>query len=135
LPPDSPLEFFIDRSLGRHVVPDALRSAGATVHTMADIYGERIGQGLADEDWLRDAGTRGWVVLMKDARVRRRPAELEALMQHDVRAFCLTNANLRGAEQAERFVTNLARIYRIAATPGPYIYGVYAGSVRLLWPR
>jgi hypothetical protein len=102
---------------------------------MAEVYGERIGQGLADEEWLQDAGQRGWVVLMKDARVRRRPAELEALTSHHVRAFCLTNANLRGVEQAERFVTNLARITRIASTPGPYIYGVYAGNVRQLWPR
>jgi len=80
LPPDSLPEFFIDRSLGRHLVRNALRQAGATVHSMADVYGERIGQGLQDEEWLRDAGTRGWVVLMKDARIRRRPAELEVLL-------------------------------------------------------
>lgn len=59
LPSGSPPEFFIDRSLGRHIVPDALRAAGATVHTMADVYGERIGQGLSDEEWLREAGERG----------------------------------------------------------------------------
>jgi hypothetical protein len=29
------------------------------VHVMADVYGERIGQGLADEEWLQDAGERG----------------------------------------------------------------------------
>ncbi|MGH2870583.1 MAG: hypothetical protein ACRDNK_23825, partial [Solirubrobacteraceae bacterium] len=54
----------MNRSLGRHIVVNALREAGATVHPMADVYGERIGQGLRDEEWLRDAGTRGWVVLM-----------------------------------------------------------------------
>jgi len=135
LPPDSLPEFFIDRSLGRHLVPNALRQAGATVHSMADVYGERIGQGLQDEEWLRDAGTRGWVVLMKDARIRRRPAELEVLIAHQVRAFCLTNANLRGADQAQRLVENLNRILRVAQTPGPYIYGVYTGSVGRLWPR
>jgi hypothetical protein len=27
-------EFFIDRSLGRRVVPDALRASGLIVHTM-----------------------------------------------------------------------------------------------------
>lgn len=105
------------------------------VHTMADVYGERVGQGLADEEWIGDAGRHGWVVLMKDAKVRYRPAELQALADHQVRAFCLTNANLRGAEQAERFVTNLARIMRVAARPGPYIYGVYASGLRPLWPR
>ncbi|MFZ0386223.1 MAG: hypothetical protein WAL22_11190, partial [Solirubrobacteraceae bacterium] len=71
---------------------------------MADVYGERIGQGLADEEWLQEAGGRDWIVLMKDARIRHRPTELEVLAAHRVRAFCLTNANLRGTEQAQRLV-------------------------------
>ena len=136
MPSDSPPEFFVDRSLGRHVVSDALRAAGATVHVMADVYGERIGQGLADTEWLRDAGANGWVVLMKDNKVRYRPAELEALTASGVRAFCLTNANLRATEMAQRFVDHLPRIQSIASERlGPYIYGVYADGVRLLWPK
>ena len=106
------------------------------MHVMADVYGERIGQGLADEEWLRDAGERGWVVLMKDAKIRYRPAELQVVIDHDLRAFCLTNANLRGVAMAERFVANLARMVRLAREkPGPYIYGVYADGVRSLWPK
>lgn len=76
LPSASPPEFFIDRSLGRHVVPDALRAAGAIVHVMADVYGQRIGQGLPDEEWLLDAGERELVVLMKDAKIRYRRRSL-----------------------------------------------------------
>jgi hypothetical protein len=64
-----------------------------------------------------------------------RPAELVVLAAHRVRAFCLTNANLRGTEQAQRLVTNLPRIMRAAARSGPYIYGVYADSITPLWPR
>jgi hypothetical protein len=30
-------EFFVDRSLGRKVVPEALRACGLIVHTMASI--------------------------------------------------------------------------------------------------
>jgi hypothetical protein len=136
LPSAASPEFFIDRSLGRLVVADALRKAGAAVHVMADVYGERIGQGLPDEEWLRDAGERGWVVLMKDAKIRYRPAELQVVIDHDLRAFCLTNANLRGVEMADRFVQNLSRIVRIAREkPGPYIYGVYSDGVRPLWPK
>ena len=51
-----PFEFFIDRSLGRHQVPQALRAVGLTVHTMAEVYGEQAGQRLKDEDWLEDVG-------------------------------------------------------------------------------
>ena len=103
---------------------------------MAEVYGERVGQGLADTEWLRDVGAQGWAVLMKDDRIRYRPAELEALTASAVRAFCLTNANLRGTEMAEQFVDHLPRIGRIASErPGPYVYGVYADGVRPLWPR
>lgn len=130
-----PPEFFIDRSLGRHVVPAALRQAGVKVHTMAEVYGERVGQGLRDEEWLREAGQRGWAVLMKDAKIRYRPAERDALITHNVRAFCLANANLRAIEQAERLVANIARILVLAEQPGPFIYGVYADGVRPLWQR
>jgi hypothetical protein len=128
-------EFFIDRSLGRFTVPEALRACGLVVHTMAEVYGERVGQGLQDERWLRDAGERGWVVLMKDDAIRRRPAEREALIASGVRAFCLTNAQLRGDEQARRFVENRHRILRQATQSGPYIYGVYERRISRLWPR
>jgi hypothetical protein len=128
-------EFFIDRSLGRKAVPDALRACGLVVHTMASVYGEKVGQGLRDETWLRDVGQRGWVVLMKDDAIRRRPAEREALIEGGVRAFCLTNAQLRGEEQARRFVENRHRILRRARQAGPYIYGVYDGRIQRLWPR
>lgn len=115
---------------------DALHEAGSVVHTMADVYGERVGQGLGDTEWLRDAGDAGWVVLMKDDRIRYRPAELEALKVAGVRAFCLTNANLRGEEMAQRFVDQLPEITRIASEhAGPYVFGVYADGVRPLWPR
>ena len=117
-------------------MPDALCTAGAAILVMADVYGERIGQGLADTEWLRDAGENGWVVLMKDDKIRYRPAELEALTTAGVRAFCLTNANLRGSEMAQRFVDQLPKITRIATEQrGPYIYGVYADGVRALWPK
>jgi len=65
-----------------------------------------------------------------------RPTELEALTTVGVRAFCLTNANLRGSEMAQRFVDQLPKITRIATEQrGPYIYGVYADGVRALWPK
>jgi hypothetical protein len=126
-------EFFIDRSLGKSIA-EGLRACGLTVHTMASVYGEERAQRLADETWLRDAGVRGWVVLTKDDAIRRRPAQRDALVKAGVRVFCLTNAQLRGAEQTARFVDNRHRIIRQARKPGPYIYAVYATSLRRLWP-
>jgi PIN domain-containing protein len=130
-----PPEFFIDRSLGRRHLAEALRARGQTVHTLSSVYGEQAGQSIADERWLHDAGAQGWIVLMKDDAIRRRPAERDALIAAGVRAFCLTNAQLRSAEQTARFVTNLNRILQQARKPGPYIYGVYDSTLRRLWPE
>jgi hypothetical protein len=132
--PEQPPEFFVDRSLGKSIA-DGLRTCGLTVHTMASVYGERQAQALPDEVWLRDAGRKDWIVLTKDDAIRRRPAERDALTQAGVRVFCLTSAQLRGAEQTERFVKNRHRILRQANKPGPYIYGVYESGLRRLWPK
>ena len=132
-PKQKPPEFFVDRSLGKSIV-EGLRATGLAVHSMADIYGERRAQLLPDEVWLRDAGKNDWIVLTKDDAIRRRPAERDALTGAAVRVFCLTNRNLRGAEQTERFVSNRHRILRQSRKSGPYIYGVYAEGLRRLWP-
>jgi hypothetical protein len=131
-----PPEFFIDRSLGRKHLAEALRrlGLGLTIHTMASVYGEKRAQELADEEWLTDAGKRGWIVLMKDDAIRRRPAERDALMRAGVRAFCLTSGQLRAADQTARFVNNIHRILQRARKPGPYIYGVYENRLERLWP-
>lgn len=131
---DRPVKFFIDRSLGRKHLAKALGDLGFVVHTMASVYGERVAQELEDERWLADAGAHDWIVLMKDDAIRRRPAERDALSEAKVRAFCLTNAQLRASEQSARFVDNLGRMLRQAENPGPYIYGVYNGHIKRLWP-
>jgi hypothetical protein len=67
----SPPEFFIDRRLGRGVVPDALRAADSPVHVMADVYGERIGsEGLARDH--RPCRIRQGGVAARPARTRKR---------------------------------------------------------------
>lgn len=126
-------EFFVDRSLGKSIV-EGLRAAGLTVRSMADVYGEERAQRLPDEVWLRDAGEKGWIVLTKDDAIRRRPAERDAMIAAAVRVFCLTTAQLRGAEQLERFLVNRHRIIRQSRKAGPYIYGVYEKGLKRLWP-
>ncbi len=113
---------------------DELRAAGLIVHTLTSVYGEERGQTVHDEEWLALAGARGWAVLMKDDSIRRRPAELAALRAAEVKAFCVTNANLSGEEQARRLVAHRHRIVQRCRRPGPFVYGVYDRGVRLLWP-
>lgn len=125
--------FFIDRSLGRHIVPNALRAAGLAVQTLADRYPSN--EAVADEIWIREVTAEGLVILMKDDRVRRKPAEQSAILDSGARAFVITNAGLTGAQMAELLVTNRHRILQRAGKPGPYIYGVYADRIERLFPK
>lgn len=121
---------FLDRSLGRRQVPDLLRAAGLCLHTLAEIYGIPADETIADVDWLARAGREGWVVLMKDERIRYRPAERAALVGNCVRAFCLTSGNLRAAEMAELYISVLDKLTAACATPGPFMYVVSRSGLR-----
>src|SRR5881275_3087425 len=88
-------DLFLDRSLGRRQVPALLRASGLRLHTLAEVYGVPADEAVTDVEWLAMVGGEGWPVLMKDERIRYRPAEREALIAPGVRAFCLTSGNLR----------------------------------------
>lgn len=131
--PEQP-EFLVDRSLGRRQLPNALRGLGFVVHTLADVYGERRAQEIADRQWIERAGRENWVVLTKDDRIRYRRVERDAFVAVNLRVFCLTTAKLRGEEQTARFVNNINRIVQRSRKPGPYIYGVYEKRLDRIWP-
>lgn len=58
-------EFFVDRSLGRYAVPNALRAAGWTIRTHHEVYAERD-EAVEDVEWLEYAGSSDLVVLTRD---------------------------------------------------------------------
>lgn len=127
--PASP-EFFVDRSLGRIRVPQALREAGWSLRTLAEVYGIPGDETVTDVEWLEVAGQRGWPVLMKDDRIRYRQAERNALVGSEVTAFCLTSGNLRAEQMAGYFLSNQAAIWKASAQSGPSLYAVSASAIR-----
>ncbi|HVR05100.1 MAG TPA: hypothetical protein VMS02_03595 [Solirubrobacteraceae bacterium] len=128
-----PLEFFVDRSLGRHRVPEALRLVGWTLRTHHEVYGERDEE-VPDIEWLELCGRCGLPVLSKDRRLRHRPAEIEAIRRFGVNAFLLTSGNLLAAEQAERFDRNREGIERSCSAAGPSVYAVQAVRIVKMFP-
>ena len=122
--------FFVDRSLGRVQVPRLLRAAGWSLLTMAEHYGEQVGQGVEDTDWLHLAGEQGWPVLVKDEKIRYRPAERAAIVRHGVRAFYLTSGNLSSQQMADVVIASRAVVWTLAAEAGPALFAVSRGSVR-----
>ncbi len=130
--PDALPDLFLDRSLGRIIVPSLLRATGLRLTTLAEHYGVPADEQVADEDWLDLAGARGWVVFMKDARVRYNLAEREAVKAHGVRCFCLSNQNLTGEAMAARFLDNLGSITAACVAAGPFIYAVHQRRIERL---
>ncbi|MCP4968147.1 MAG: hypothetical protein GY926_23290 [bacterium] len=130
--PDGLPDLFLDRSLGRIKVPTLLRSAGLRLITLAEHYGIPADETVPDETWLELAGTEGWVVFMKDTRIRYNPAEREAVKSHQVRCFCLSSQSLTGDDMAARFLVNLARITAACDQSGPFIYAVHKNRIEKL---
>jgi len=105
-PPE--LTYFVDRSLGKHKVADALRAAGRSVVVHDDIFGPAT----SDEEWLSKVGESQWIVLTKDEHIRYRENERSAVQKAGVRLFVLTSGNLTGDEMASIIVGALPRIER-----------------------
>jgi hypothetical protein len=121
---------FIDECLGSTDVPNALQAACIKFELLHDHFAP----GTPDDDWLADVGGRGWVVLTKDQRIRRRRAELQALLAANVAAFVLTSGNLTGATMGQAFVLAYPRIQKMVRDYElPFVAGVdAAGKTRLL---
>lgn len=102
-----PYVFFIDRSLGSIVVPQALQQAGVHV----EIHASHFADNTPDPVWLSHVGRQGWIVLMKDKHIRSRPHERQALIYAGVRAFVLVAGNILGREMGESFVNAIPAMY------------------------
>jgi hypothetical protein len=132
-PSQRPPEFFLDRSLGRHRVPEALRGAGWSLRTHHEVYGERD-EHISDVEWLELCGRLDLPVLSKDRRIRYRPAEIDAIRRFGVRAFVLTSGSLRADEQAGRFDRNRLRIEEACVAAGPALFAVQATRIVKIFP-
>lgn len=73
---EQPPRFFLDRSLGRKAVSEALRADSWDVITLAEHYGMPADEQVTDTDWIEEAAKHGWPILMKDKRIRHRQAEI-----------------------------------------------------------
>ena len=120
---------FVDRSLGRVKVPTLLRAAGIELVTLAEHYGRPDDERVDDPTWIADASARGWVLFMKDARIRRRPAEKQAIVDNRARCFCMSDGNLGFEGMASRYLANWPAIVEASSAEGPFLYSVRADSI------
>lgn len=122
--PDQPT-FFVDRALGGIKVPTILSDACFTI----EIHSDHFPDDSPDAEWLTEVGKRGWVVLSKDKRIRRRPLELNALLKAKVAAFVLTSGNLTGEKMGDIFVRAKSKILKfVTEHPRPFLAAVTRGG-------
>ena len=127
----APLIFFLDRSIGKHMVAEALRHAGVEV----EVHDDHFPPNARDDVWLPPVGERGWIVLTRDKRIRYRSQERIALIQARGRAFVLSGGSLSGLAMATAFVNGLPAMRQfVERYQAPFIAGVtQTGSVSLLF--
>lgn len=83
-----PARFFVDENdlaLARRL---AVERAGVVHPGHPDL--PTVPRGALDDEWLTVVGRLGLVVITRDRRIRYRPAEKRAWIEHGVRGFVLT---------------------------------------------
>jgi len=96
-PPPSPEVIFVDRSLGSQKVPAGLRASGIHV----EVHDDHFARDEDDIVWLKACGLNGWVVLTKDERIRRDPAEVRAIIASGAHAIFIGRQDVTAEEMLE----------------------------------
>ena len=115
--------FFTDRDLGKRF-PEILKSAGLQVERHADHFS----QDCPDETWLEEVGRRGWIAITHDQRIRYKPNELAAVMQHGV-GLLVVIGHAPYPQLAQAFVATRGKVLEfVAQHEAPWIAKVYRPS-------
>lgn len=119
--------YFTDRDLG-NTFPDILAAGGLAVERHRDHFAADC----PDEEWLATVGSRGWIALTHDARIRYKPNELAAVVRHRV-SLLVVVGKARFPDLAENFVITAPRIEAfLEAHSPPLIARVYRAPVSAL---
>ena len=115
--------YFTDRDLGKRF-PEILRTAGLRVERHPDHFAHDA----PDTKWLEAVGKHGWIVLTHDRRVRYKPNELNAVIEHGI-ALLVIVGKASFPNLARAFVASVAVIegFLVRHKP-PFIAKVYRPS-------
>jgi hypothetical protein len=121
--PRDPVVFFTDRDLGTRF-PDILSSAGLIVQRHRDHFPPDC----PDEAWLEAVGRQGWVAITHDGRIRYKPNELAAVIDHKVMLLVVIG-KAPFPVLAKHFASTAPKIARfIEQHSAPWIAKVYRPS-------
>ena len=109
---------FIDRSIPKGVA-EALKSVRDDILWFED----RFQHDTKDPVWLPVVGANGWLLIVRDKKIRTRPGERRILMASDVGCFIISQKkNLTRWEYLKLLTGTLDRMEdAFATTPHPFI--------------
>jgi hypothetical protein len=93
--------------------------------------------GTLDETWLPTVGSKGWILLTSDKRIRYNLLEKRALKAHAVREFVFTSGNMSGQDMAAGLEVGLNKMRTLCArNKPPFVASITrSGEVHLRWPK
>jgi predicted nuclease of predicted toxin-antitoxin system len=117
--------FFFDRNLG-HRVPLSLRAQGWLV----EMHDDHFDEDTSDTVILEAVARFNWVLVTQDHRIRKRAAELDALVEHGVRAFFIAStANLSATDTTDVLRRALpAMLAALDELEAPFAVAIYKNS-------
>lgn len=112
---------FVDGSVPRSVA-DELRKIGKDARAKIELFVPYT----KDPEWLEAAGKNGWLVVTHDKYIRKRPGELQAILDHRAGCFILTYKNdLKKQEIIQVVLAHIEKMEeRFRTTKRPFIYTV-----------
>lgn len=112
--------YFTDRDLGKQF-PQILVQAGLAVERHADLFAPEG----SDEQWLAHCGTRQWVAVTHNSRIRYVPNELAAVQRFKV-LLVVVVGHAPTADLARNFVHSQHRLETLLdSLTGPAIVKLY----------
>lgn len=134
MPPDRErLRFYVDESaLG---VGKALTAARRDVVHVGHAVVPDLPLGVLDIDWIPRVAELGLIVILRDKRIRTKPAELELFRQHGLRAFWIAGKKDTSTwDQLCRLVRRWGEMERIIATlpDGPWFMAIDQKAIKAI---
>ncbi len=103
------MTFFLDNNLSKYLAEGMSAFQEDVVHL----------QGIFPQDtddlvWLQHLGQHGWFLVTRDERIRRNPAELDAIRSYGIGAFFLAGKSRSRCDLIQQLVRNWPRIKDLA---------------------
>ena len=120
------MTFFFDNNLSRRIV-EGMKAFGEDVTHLT----EHFAASTPDKDWLDFVAEREMVLITRDRKIHRNPAEREALRRHKIGAFFLSGKDLGYWRIVVQVVRNWEKIKDHAQrTPRPFAFLIRATGTK-----